>query len=357
MLHVPLVALDRTHHALRAEPTAAFELVVGASAFVLDEEVEGIEVEWATACSTGYCVGAASGTATLALAIKGLGITHGDEVIVPADMSVASALAVIHAGATPTLCDVLPGTELIDPPTAETIVTERTAAIIAVHLYGRACDMAAIGQFAARRHLAVIKDAAQARDATWEGRPCRSIGTVACFSLYPSKNLGARGDGGAVCTSDGALAARVRALRGLGQTRRGDHEVIGYNERLDGLHTEFFRVKLAHVDAANMARRCHAAAYRRAFEGHLELHDETPTTPCVYHLFLYGCLAGRWQPNAPRRVAYKPACITRQPSLGTRPSPAERDDCQSRRRWRKRGPPESCRCPSFPSPPPHSARM
>jgi dTDP-4-amino-4,6-dideoxygalactose transaminase len=285
MLNVPLVALDRTHAGLRSELSSAFERVVDASAFILGDEVAAFEAEWAVFCGVEHCVGVASGTAALTLAIEALGIGCGEEVIVPAHTFVASALAVIHAGATPVLCDVLPGTGLIDAAAAEAVITERTAAIMAVHLYGQTCDMGAVGALAARRGLAIIEDAAQAHGATWDGRRSGSLGTVACFSFYPSKNLGALGDGGAVCTSDGELAARVRALRDLGQRRRGRHELTGYNERLDGLQAALLRVKLAHLEAANAARREHAVAYRTAFDGHLGLLEETPASPCVYHLF------------------------------------------------------------------------
>jgi dTDP-4-amino-4,6-dideoxygalactose transaminase len=284
-LNVPFVALDRTHGALRAELRTAFERVVSASAFVLGEEVEALESEWAAACRVQYCVGVASGTAALTLAIEALGITHGEEIIVPAHTFVACALAVIHAGATPVLCDVHPGTGLIDATAAEALVTERTVGIMAVHLYGQACDMGALGDLAARHDLALIEDACQAHGATWDGRRCGSIGTVACFSFYPSKNLGALGDGGAVCTSDPELAARVRALRDLGRTPTGRHGLVGYNERLDGLQAAFLRVKLAHLDAANIARREHAAAYRQGLGGALQVLEETPATPCIYHLF------------------------------------------------------------------------
>jgi dTDP-4-amino-4,6-dideoxygalactose transaminase len=285
MPDVPLIALDRTHGPLRAALRAAFERVLDGSAFVLGCEVEAFESEWAAFCGVECCVGVASGTAALTLAMAALGAGQGDEVIVPAHTFVASALAVIHAGATPVLCDVLPGTGLIDATAAEALITERTVAIMAVHLYGQSCDMDAIGALAARHSLSVIEDAAQAHGATWNGRRCGSIGTVACFSFYPSKNLGALGDGGAVCTSDGDLAARVRALRDLGQWRKGQHDLAGYNERLDGLQAALLRVKLANLEAANEARRVHAAAYRLALDGHLRLLEETPSSPCIYHLF------------------------------------------------------------------------
>jgi dTDP-4-amino-4,6-dideoxygalactose transaminase len=282
---VPLVALGRTHRRLRSDLRAAFERVVDDSAFVLGDEVEAFETEWATFCGAQHCVGVASGTAALTLAIEALGAQPGDEIIVPAHTFAASALAVIHARATPVLCDVHEGTGLISATAAEALVTTRTIAIMAVHLYGQACDMEAVGSVARRHRLAIIEDAAQAHGATWNGRRCGAIGTVGCFSFYPSKNLGALGDGGAVCTSDAQLASRVRALRDLGQTSKGRHEFAGANERLDGVQAAWLRVKLPHLQAANAARREHAAVYREAFAGHVRLLEETPSTPCVYHLF------------------------------------------------------------------------
>ena len=282
---VPFAALDRAHAPLRAELAATFERIVDASAFVLGAEVETFETEFAAFCGSDHCVGVANGTAALTLALTALDIGPGDEVIVPAHTFVASALSVVHAGATPVLCDVLPGTGLIDASAADALVTGRTAAIMAVHLYGQACDMDAVSAVAERHGLAVIEDAAQAHGATWRGRRCGSLGTVACFSFYPSKNLGALGDGGAVCTGDADLAARVRALRNLGQYRKGEHALPGVNERLDALQAALLRVKLPGLDAANAQRREHALAYREGLGDGIRMLEETPESPCIYHLF------------------------------------------------------------------------
>jgi dTDP-3-amino-3,4,6-trideoxy-alpha-D-glucose transaminase len=282
---VPFVALERTHAPLRGQLTATFERMVDASAFVLGPEVESFEAEFATYCGTEHCVGVASGTAALTLAISALGIGRGDEVIVPAHTFIASALSVVHAGAVPVLCDVLPGTGLIDAAAADALITDRTSAIMAVHLYGQACDMDAVHAVAERRGLAVIEDAAQAHGATWRGRRCGSLGTVACFSFYPSKNLGALGDGGAVCTDDADLAARVRALSDLGQRRKGEHVLPGVNERLDALQAGLLRVKLPGLEAANALRREHALAYGEGLGDGVRMLEEAPESRCVYHLF------------------------------------------------------------------------
>jgi dTDP-3-amino-3,4,6-trideoxy-alpha-D-glucose transaminase len=282
---VPFVDLARDHEPLRDELRAAFERVVDASAFILGEEVEGFEHEFAAACGAAHCVGVASGTAALTLMLEAAGIGAGDEVVVPAHTYTATVLGVLHAGARPAFCDVHDGSGLMDPGAAAAAIGERTAALLPVHLYGQACDMDALGQLAARRGLALFEDAAQAHGAGWRGRPAGSLGTAAAFSFYPSKNLGALGDGGAICTSDDGVAARARELRDIGQRAKGRHVVAGYNERLDGLQAALLRVKLPHLGSWNEARRRLAAAYREALPPELRLLEERPESPCVYHLF------------------------------------------------------------------------
>jgi dTDP-4-amino-4,6-dideoxygalactose transaminase len=281
---VPFAALDRQHAALSRELTAAFDRVVGRSTFVLGEEVERFEAEFASSCGVQSSLGVASGTAALALALEAGGVGPGDEVIVPAHTFIASALAVVHAGATPVFCDVEPGTGLIDITSAAAVVSARTAAVVAVHLYGQACDMDAVRQFADRHGLLVVEDAAQAHGATFQGRSVGSLGNVAAFSFYPTKNLGALGDGGAICTDDDEIAARCRRLRNLGQRRKGEHLSLGRNERLDGLQAAFLRAKLPYLGVWNRARREHAAAYRAGIAT-LRPLDERDHTPSVYHLY------------------------------------------------------------------------
>jgi dTDP-4-amino-4,6-dideoxygalactose transaminase len=232
-----------------------------------------------------HCVGVSSGTAALTMMLRAYGIGPGDEVIVPAHTFIASALAAAHVGATPVLCDVLDDTALIDPDAARAAVGPRTAAIVAVHLYGQACDMDAINAFARPAGLLVLEDAAQAAGARYQGRAVGSLGAAAGFSFYPGKNLGALGDGGAVCTNDALLASRLRRLRNLGQRTKGEHVEIGYNERLDGLQAALLRVKLEYLDGWNAARRDRAAEYRRLLAAGTRLLEERPETPCIYHLF------------------------------------------------------------------------
>ena len=254
------VALDKQHAQIEDELMEAFARLLRTSAYTLGTEVEQFETEFADYCESGYCVGVSSGTAALSLALRAAGIGPGDEVIVPAHTFIASALGAVHAGATPVLCDVDEGTGLIDPDAARAAVTSRTAAIVAVHLYGQMCDMDAIGAIAKSRGLFVLEDAAQAHGALYNGRRAGSFGDAGAFSFYPSKNLGALGDGGAVCTDDEMLAARLRRLRNLGQRTKGEHMDLGFNERLDGLQAALLRVKLPYLDGLERraARLCRA---------------------------------------------------------------------------------------------------
>jgi dTDP-3-amino-3,4,6-trideoxy-alpha-D-glucose transaminase len=282
---IPLVAIERQHEALAPELRAAFDRVVGTSAFILGEEVERFEEEFAAYCGVRHCVGVASGTAAITLAVKAAGIGPGDEVIVPAHTFVASALGVMHAGATPTFCDVDDGTGLLDLDSAAHAVTSRTTAILAVHLYGQPCDMGQVNAFAKRHGLVVFEDAAQAHGASLDGKRAGSLGTAAAFSFYPSKNLGALGDAGAVCTDDGELAERVRMLRDLGRRGKQPGGLRGHNERLDGLQAAMLRVKLPHLNAWNAARRAHAVAYRDLLGDSVRMLEERVEGSCVYHLF------------------------------------------------------------------------
>ena len=284
-LEVPFATLDREHAEVADELLEAFERVVRRSSFILGDEVERFEETWAAACSTTDCVGVASGTAALSISLRAAGIGAGDEVIVPAHTYIASALAVLHAGAVPVLCDVEDATGLLDVDAAAAAIGPRTAALLTVHLYGQLCDMPAFQRLAARHGLALFEDAAQAHGAVCDGRRAGSFGRAGAFSFYPSKNLGALGDGGAICTNDAEVAARARRIRDLGQQRKGDHVVLGFNERLDGMQAAFLTVKVRGLEAANAMRRRHAATYRAVLEGRVRLLEERPSTPCVYHLF------------------------------------------------------------------------
>lgn len=282
---VPFADLGRQHAPVRDGLRDAFDRVLGSSGFILGAEVDAFEAEFAAYCGAGECVGVASGTAAITIALRAAGIGQGDEVVVPAHTYIASALGILHAGATPVFCDVEEATGLIDAASAEAAVSERTAAILCVHLYGQPCDMTALAGVAARRALMVLEDAAQAHGARIDGRPVGAIGAAGAFSFYPSKNLGALGDGGAICTDDRAIAEQARRLRHLGQRGKGEHVLAGVNERLDGLQAALLRVKLRHLDRYNAFRREHAAAYDSHLPAQVRRLEVLPGRECVYHLY------------------------------------------------------------------------
>ena len=260
------------------------------------------------------------------LALLAAGIQPGDEVIVPAHTYVATALAVLHAGGTPVFCDVEDESGLIDVRSAADAVSSRTAAIIPVHLYGQLCEMDAITALAREQSLIVVEDAAQAHGAGGATGRAGSFGDASAFSFYPSKNLGALGDGGAVCTNDEEIASRVRRLRNLGQRRKGEHLEVGFNERLDGLQAAMLRVKLKGLEQGNAARRRLAALYREMLpEDCCSLPQDVDRT-CVYHLFpVRVAHRDRVQASLRRRgvrtgVHYWPAAH-RQPAVASRIEP------------------------------------
>lgn len=266
---VPFLDLNRPHAEQRDAFDAVWRQVVDGSGFIGGPLVERFEADWAAYCGTSHCVGLSDGTAALELAMAGLGIGAGDEVIVPANTFVATVEAVAKIGATPVLADVDPATLLLTAETASARITPRTAAIIAVHLYGQPCDMDALGALAAARGLALIEDAAQAHGATWRGRKAGSLGAVGCFSFYPGKNLGAFGDAGAVVTDDAALAERIRERANHGRPRDSAARcvVLDGNHRLDALQAGVLGVKLARLDDWNAARRATVARYTAALAG------------------------------------------------------------------------------------------
>ena len=260
--------LDLRCHARRAPPGAGSSSgrrVVDGSAFIGGEAVDRFEAEWAAYCGTRHCVGLSDGTAALELALAALGIGPGDEVIVPANTFIATVEAVAAVGAVPVMIDVDPATLLMTGEAVRAACTPRTAAVIAVHLYGQPVDMDAIRAVAEPAGIAVIEDAAQAHGATWRGARAGSLGHVGCFSFYPGKNLGAFGDAGGVVTDDAELAQRIRCLANHGRPRGAaeQHVLMGQNHRLDGLQAAILSVKLRRLDAWNAARRRLAQSLRR----------------------------------------------------------------------------------------------
>jgi dTDP-4-amino-4,6-dideoxygalactose transaminase len=269
---VPFYDLAPVHGAMADELRSAFERVLANGRFVGGSEVERFEQMLAGHVGTAHAVGVGSGTAALHLALVAAGIGAGDEVILPPSTYFATAEAVVAAGARPVFADVDPSTALIDPDAVEAAITPFTAAVIAVHLYGQPADMHALGKLARRYGLFLLEDAAQAIGAAWDGAMAGSIGGAGAFSFYPSKNVGALGDGGAVTTSDAALAVRVRRLSQHGESAKNIHVEFGRNERLDALQAAFLSVKLARLEEAQAQRLRAVDRYDRALR---ELPDVT----------------------------------------------------------------------------------
>ena len=267
-----------------AEIREAVERVLARGWFILGPEVEAFEAEFAAAAGAKQAIGVANGTDAIALALRAAGVGPGDEVIVPAMTAAFTGLAVMAAGAVPVMADVDPRTLTLDARACADAVTARTRAIVPVHLYGQPADMLEIMAVADRHRLIVIEDCCQAHLATCDGLPVGTIGAAGAFSFYPTKNLGACGDGGAVITGDGALADRVRLLRNGGQTNRNLHAVAGVNSRLDELQAAILRVRLPNLLPETALRRLHAAFYRDALHGTVTPVAERDPGH-VYHLF------------------------------------------------------------------------
>ena len=282
---IPLVDLKRQYASIKDEIDEAVIAAIASTQYILGEEVTRFEEEWAAYCETRHCVGVASGTAAIELALQAIGIGEGDEVIAPANTFIASILPVLRLGATPVLVDCDEETAQIDVERAAAAVTGRTKAIVGVDLYGHPLDADPLQQLCDEHGLVFVEDACQAHGARYKGRRCGSLGRIAAFSFYPGKNLGAYGDAGAVTTDDEELAGKIRQLRDLGQRQKYEHVVVGANERLDTLHAAVLRVKLRHLDRWNELRRAHAAAYSELLEG-----VTTPVTADwaehVWHLYV-----------------------------------------------------------------------
>ena len=284
---VPFLDLTGTTQAVREAVLAGWNELLDTNAFIGGEVVTRFEEAWAAYCDRRFAVGMANGTDALHLTMRALGIGPGDEVVVPANTFVATAEAVVLAGARPTFADVDPDTLLLTPQTLRAAVTSRTRAVAVVHLYGQMPDMDALCRTAAELDLLVIEDMAQAQGATWQGRRAGSFGAAGCTSFYPGKNLGAFGDGGAVVTDDAGLAETLRALRDHGRagTSHHEHAYVGTNSRLDALKAVVLEAKLAFLDDWNTRRRDVAAVYRELLDPTTAgLVAELEGSRGVYHL-------------------------------------------------------------------------
>ena len=265
---------------------SAIERVVNSGWYVLGPEVSAFEAEFAEACGVPHAVGVGNGTDAIALILRGLGIGHGDEVITTPLSAAYTALAVLMAGARPVFADIDPQRHTLDPRSVEQAVSKRTRAILPVHLYGQAADMAALTSIAARHGLALVEDCCQAHLATAEGRPVGTWGVAGAFSFYPTKNLGALGDGGAIVTADAALAERLRRIRNGGQTDRYHHVEPGINSRLDELQAAILRARLPYLKEWTARRRSLAALYRTWLDGAPVQVPPELDAGHVYHLFV-----------------------------------------------------------------------
>lgn len=254
-MNIPFLDLKAPYLELKDELDAAYRRVMESGWYILGQEVEAFEEEFAAYCGAKHCVGVGNGLEALHLIIRAMGIGPGDEVIVPSNTYIATWLAVSYAGATPVPVEPDERTYNINPALIEAAITNRTKAILPVHLYGQPADMDAINAIAKRYDLKVIEDAAQAHGARYKGRRAGALGDAAGFSFYPGKNLGAMGDGGAVVTNDTDLATQIRSLRNYGSKVKYHNEVKGFNSRLDELQAALLRVKLAKLDEWNARRR------------------------------------------------------------------------------------------------------
>jgi len=285
---VPFVDLAAQQASIQSEVGAAIHRVLSECNFVLGPQVGEFEREFARFVGCEHAVGVSSGLDALRLALMAVGIGPGDEVIVPANTYIATALAVSAVGAHPVLVDCDPRTYNIDVGLIEGAVTPRTKAVIPVHLTGQAADMDPILEVAARHGVCVIEDAAQAHGTLYKGRSCGTLGSMGCFSFYPAKNLGAYGDGGMVTTNDPELATRLRRLRDYGQTSKYRHIEKGLNARLDTIQAAILSVKLRHLSRWNKAREGHAKEYRELLcgVGDLGFQQRAPYSTHIYHLFI-----------------------------------------------------------------------
>lgn len=288
MMQVPFVDLKAQHRALKEEIAQAVEKVVTDCNFILGQQVIAFEEAFARFIDVEHAIGVSDGLSALKLTINALGIGRGDEVILPVNTFIATALGVVQAGATTVLVDCDPDSYNIDTRLIERAVAPKTKAIIPVHLTGQSADLDPIVRLAKERGLVVIEDAAQAHGALYKGKPCGSFGAAGCFSFYPAKNLGCCGDGGMVTTNDAELAERLRRLRNYGQRAKYEHLEKGENSRLDTLQAAILQIKLPHLHSWNETRAKHAQEYRERLTGigDLQFSKVSSFSTHIYHLFI-----------------------------------------------------------------------
>jgi dTDP-4-amino-4,6-dideoxygalactose transaminase len=264
-MKVPLVDLHAQRRTIHSEIQAAIEAVLADAAFIHGPHVARFEAEFAAYCGTKHAVGVGNGTDAIRIALWACGVGPGDEVICPSHTFMATAEAISQTGALPVFCEIDEATLLMDPASVAALVSDKTKAIVPVHLYGQPCDMEALMAIARAHDLRVVEDCAQAHGARFRGRMVGTFGEAGAFSFFPGKNLGAYGDAGAVITDDPTIETRVRLFKNHGRAGKFEHEFIGVNSRLDGLQAAILSAKLAHLDAWTKARRRVAARYDQLF--------------------------------------------------------------------------------------------
>jgi dTDP-4-amino-4,6-dideoxygalactose transaminase len=283
---IPITDLGLEYEAIKKELTPVLEGILRSGSYVLGAELARFEKELAAYLGVGHAIGVGNGTDAVTLALKALDIGPGDEVIVPAMTFFATIEPIVHLGAKPVFVDIDPVSYAIDASAISAKITARTKAIIAVHLYGLPADIKALSQIAKEKRIPLVEDMAQAIGSSFEGKKIGSWGDIACLSFYPTKNLGACGDAGAVLTSSDRLAERVRSLRNHGAKVKYHHEEVAYNSRLDEIQAAILRLKLKHLDSWNEKRHALAAEYDNALKGlPLTLPKELPNRRHVYHLY------------------------------------------------------------------------
>lgn len=287
-MSIPFNNLGPLHSQLSDDLQAATQQVLSSGWFILGPEVEAFEQEFAAYHNVKYAIGVANGTDAIELALRAADIGSGDEVITVAHTAAATVCAIEQTGATPVMVDINLDTYTIDPEAAKAAITPRTRALIPVHLYGLPADMTTLVNLAEQHNLLLIEDCAQAHGARWKDRPVGTFGSMGTFSFYPTKNLGACGDGGAIITNDSHLADRLRRIRNYGQTSRYHHAERGINSRLDELQAAILRVKLKHLDEHNAIRRKIAEQYGMLLEG-LVVPVTYEHAFHVYHLYVIRC--------------------------------------------------------------------
>jgi dTDP-4-amino-4,6-dideoxygalactose transaminase len=322
-MNVPFLDLSRLHDSIRPELDAAFDRVLKGSSFIGGEEVAAFEAAFAEAHELPAGVGCGSGTDALALALRALGVGEGDEVIVPSMTFVATAEAVAHVGATPVLADVDASTLLLDEASVAAVRTERTRAVIPVHLYGHVVPFDAMRAWR-DSGLLVLEDAAQAHLATWQAELVGSVGHAVCFSFYPGKNLGALGDGGMVLSSDPSVVERARILANHGRRSKYLHDELGWCSRLDGLQAALMRTKLDHLPAWTTARQARAELYAELVPQDVLV----PWAPGAVHHLLVARVQHREAVQAALKAdgvgsgVHYPASLSQQPWLAALGGPA-----------------------------------